>query len=278
MVFLPGTFTVPQQFSRFLEYASQNGFDAVGLDYAWGPAPDSARNAACNKTGSCQSCQLNYHERVFSGGGQDLISGGYPVFGHHLDETLKFTHFFASGVTFLPEAVLPPLLESPIQGKSSAYIANIGQYAIEPLLIKVLRHLGWTQFFSGSAQQHLRWSDVVIAGHSQGASHASYVAGKKDVKGALLFSGPQDQCGSQGAAGFWPPQQPRIYGCFSKDEPAADVVRSNSATFKSGSVELNTQGKTLGISCAPPDHCATAVDDQLVQESVDRCFSKIRDF
>ena len=38
-VFFPSTFTVSAQFSTLLKYTAELGFDTIGLDYAWAPAP-----------------------------------------------------------------------------------------------------------------------------------------------------------------------------------------------------------------------------------------------
>jgi pimeloyl-ACP methyl ester carboxylesterase len=36
------------------------------------------------------------------------------------------------------------------------------------------------------------WSRIAVAGHSQGAGHAAYIAKKYEVDRVLMFSGPQD--------------------------------------------------------------------------------------
>ena len=58
--FLPGTSTVTAQFSTQLEYAVDLDFDAVSLDYAWGPAPDSKRCAQCAMTDSYEACMETF--------------------------------------------------------------------------------------------------------------------------------------------------------------------------------------------------------------------------
>merc|ERR1712050_542320 len=121
------------------------GFDTVGLAYAWGPAPDSKRSQQCAESALCESCQSNFHEVVLSGEGDDLISGPWPVFGDNQTSTLKFTHFFASGVQFLPTTELPAVdLASPVNQTSREYIASMRTFSAEVLLAKVLRQLAWS--------------------------------------------------------------------------------------------------------------------------------------
>ena len=38
----------------------------------------------------------------------------------------------------------------------------------------------------------VRWADVIIAGHSNGADHAGFVGKNFNVSRALLFAGPND--------------------------------------------------------------------------------------
>lgn len=59
-----------------------------------------------------------------------------------------------------------------------------------------LRFLGapWSGYLD-SATQRPRWRDVIIAGHSNGADHAAFLAKSFRVSRALLFSGPNDYVG-----------------------------------------------------------------------------------
>lgn len=280
-VSLPGTFTVPQQFSALLNFSAQVGFDTIGLDYGWGPSPDSKRSAQCGMSGDCQACQNNYHEIIGFGDGADLIAGPYPVFGDNQTETLKFTHFFNSGVSFLPAFELGAEVDvgSPMPSASRAYIESIqDSYNVEALLVKVLQELGWSEYITAGVPD---WSKIVISGHSQGASHASYIAYKRDVKGALLLSGPQDACGDDGAA--WVAEASRIgkqniVGCFAMDEPGKPAIERNLA-FMTEVLQVNMTDRQVSHGesawCSPPTHCATGVDDQLADAVVGQCFSKL---
>lgn len=274
---LPGTFTIPSQFSMLLKYSAEQGFDTIGLDYAWGPAPDSARSAACAASTNCGDCQTNYLVAIQSGGGDDLILGRWPVFGDEIRETLRFTHFFAFGVEFIPEARLPDNLTSPVPQLTRDYIDNMSGFAIEPLLSRVLGRLGWQGYLADDSQ--VLWSKIFVAGHSQGASHAGFAALRRPVLGALLLSGPQDMCGDDGAAEP-PPAERRVVGCYAADEPNALAIESNLQVFSEHRAVTTSGGARMagnGTWCPPPAHCATAVDDQLVEAAADQCFGFLSD-
>eukprot|EP00927_Polykrikos_kofoidii_P063249 TRINITY_DN5805_c0_g1_i1.p1 TRINITY_DN5805_c0_g1~~TRINITY_DN5805_c0_g1_i1.p1 ORF type:complete len:367 (+),score=36.78 TRINITY_DN5805_c0_g1_i1:31-1131(+) len=286
-VFLPGTFTVPQQFSAILKASVRRGLDTIGLDYGWGPAPDTPRSEQCNAAAlTCQACQRNYHELIGFGGGEDLIAGPYPVFGDNQNYTLKYSHFLAFGVSFLPEYV-PPMsdVHGPLPRGARDYINSIKvNYSVEPLLTKVLLDLGWSEYLSPSGRPD--WSNIVISGHSQGASHAGYIAQNRNVRGALLFSGPQDTCGKDGApwaARSTLPYKHSIFGCHAVEEPGKPYIERNEG-FISEVTKIHAppggwrMSHGNGSWCNPPTHCATAVDDQLADESVEKCFSKLSVF
>ncbi len=48
---------------------------------------------------------------------------------------------------------------------------------------------GWQQYLLGDS---MNWPKIMVAGHSQGAGHAAYLAKKFPVYRALIFAGPQD--------------------------------------------------------------------------------------
>merc|ERR1712127_177855 len=206
----------------------------------------------------------------------DLITGPMPVFGDAQVETLKWTHYFADEVQFVPEFVPPNRnLTDPLDSVARNYIGTMRNFAIEVLLVRVLTRLGWTEYMS---QGEILWPKIFVTGHSQGASHVSYVAYRRPVMGALMFSGPQDMCGDKGVARFVP-ERKHIYGCYAVDEPGATAIRSNLQVFREVRA-VNSTGRARnhgeGVWCPPPPHCATAVDDQLVDDSVTRCFSLLR--
>ncbi len=59
---------------------------------------------------------------------------------------------------------------------------------------------GWGQFLNGTA---VNWSLVTVAGHSQGAGHASYLTKLYSHDRAVMFSGPADVPATGQAAARW---------------------------------------------------------------------------
>lgn len=282
LVFLPGTFTIPQEFSVLLKFAVDSGFDTIGLDYGWGPAPDSKRSSECSRGEACASCQSNYHEVIATGSGENLVTGNWPVFGENQTETHKFLHFYSHGVQFIPETILPGynISSSPhMAAKALSYADGLAEFAVEPLLSAVLLRLGWTEYLVQTGGP--LWSKVVVAGHSQGASHAAYIGYARSVLGVFAFSGPQDTCGDQGGEWFATavPDGRRAFACYAEDESGRPAIEKNLAFFSEVRT-FNATGKPRkygqGAWCASPEHCASAVDDQLVDDAIERCFGLLQ--
>lgn len=59
---------------------------------------------------------------------------------------------------------------------------------------------GWGQFLSGNA---INWTLVTVAGHSQGAGHAGYMAKLYTLDRAVMFSGPADVPAAGQTAARW---------------------------------------------------------------------------
>ena len=57
---------------------------------------------------------------------------------------------------------------------------------------------GWGRYLQGST---LRWSRMVVAGHSQGGGESAYIAHLHKVRGALMFSSPVET--TNGVAASW---------------------------------------------------------------------------
>ena len=69
----------------------------------------------------------------------------------------------------------------------------------------------------------MRWEKVVVSGHSQGASHAAYLSVARQVRAAVLFSGPQEAVECASWLGWGAPTLRRaIYAAKEEcgDEPA----------------------------------------------------------
>merc|ERR1719469_1282897 len=281
MIHLSGTYNIPQEYSTLLKYGVDNGFDTIGLNYGWGPVTDGARSAECMRTDNCDVCQTNYHEVILTGEGEDLMTGKWPIFGDHAIETLKWVHFYGHSVQFIPGHIPPPgvNLTMPLTSKERSYINTLPEFAIEPLLAKVLKRLGWSEYLASNGKPD--WTKVVVTGHSQGASHSAYIAYAKPVIGAMSFAGPQDTCGDDGGSWFAnpAPDDRQAFQCYAADERGRPAIEKNSAFFaqvRSFSAGSKPRNSGPGMWCPSPEHCASAVDDQLVEGAVERCFTLLK--
>ncbi|MGV6829350.1 MAG: BPSS1187 family protein [Flavobacteriales bacterium] len=67
---------------------------------------------------------------------------------------------------------------------------NVRTIKLLQFLKKERPNENWGQYLS--AQNTLNWSNIIVAGHSQGSGHACYFGKKKHVNRVLMFSGPND--------------------------------------------------------------------------------------
>lgn len=58
-------------------------------------------------------------------------------------------------------------------------------------LLKLLQHLGWSQFYSGST---IRWDKILVSGHSLGGIMAAFLSKFENPKKVLCFSSPRELC------------------------------------------------------------------------------------
>lgn len=59
---------------------------------------------------------------------------------------------------------------------------------------------GWSEYLTGDAP---KWERIVVAGHSQGAGMAAYIAQRKQVARVVLFSSPWDYHGRNRQLASW---------------------------------------------------------------------------
>jgi pimeloyl-ACP methyl ester carboxylesterase len=101
-------------------------------------------------------------------------------------------------------------------------------------LVKLLRTLdhdhpteGWGGYLTDDGP---RWERIAVAGHSQGAGMAAYIAQRRSVARVILFSSPWDSFGRGRqlapwvlkGAGATPPE--RWFGAYHKQENTADLI------------------------------------------------------
>ncbi|MFO1184658.1 MAG: hypothetical protein U1E56_07715 [Bauldia sp.] len=118
-------------------------------------------------------------------------------------------------------------------------VDNTPAQAIVPRLIKLLQYLdqkhpgeGWGGYLSGGEPN---WGRIVLAGHSQGAGMAAFIAKQKAVARVVLFSGPWDFYASTRKSAQWlteagatPPD--RWFATYHRrEDTAAQIVQAYSA-------------------------------------------------
>lgn len=85
--------------------------------------------------------------------------------------------------------------------------------AILNRLVKLLLHLGWTDYLDGD---EVRWSRIAVAGHSQGSGHAAMIGRFYETERVLLFAGTEPAPWTRQAR-LTPPE--RTWGFGHVDDP-----------------------------------------------------------
>jgi pimeloyl-ACP methyl ester carboxylesterase len=114
--------------------------------------------------------------------------------------------------------------------------------AIVNRLVKLLAALarehpaeGWGPYLDDGAP---RWERIVVAGHSQGAGMAAFIAQRRRVARVVLFSGPWDFFGPEARLAPWirkgPGETPaeRWFAAYHEQENAAQAIRDAYGSFK----------------------------------------------
>jgi len=271
MVYLPGTTDRPELSSCLLQSVSETlDYPTIGLSYAYLSSGDGFRN------GKCALLSLEEQINCLDAQHKDAIDGG----------DYGATHFKADGSAFW----------KPIAPANS----------ITARLVKLLKYLneqnpgmGWSSLYTGDEP---RWEKIIVMGHSQGAGHAAYLGQTKSLLGAVMISGPQDECVNcpEGTT-FWIDDAYKTknkYTAFaSGDEPMYAVQAENwsrmteagatkwkdptDVNFAIGDVSacdspLFTNVKYGAAStCGGKEHCSTAIDDSvpiLEKSNGDKCY------
>lgn len=172
IVYLPGTTDWPGLSSCLLQSVASNGIPTIGLTYGYLRRGDGFRNTRCasllpdmDATVECLTEQHN-----------DAIFGG--TYG--ADRTYNGAEFWQS---------VDP--RDSIAGRLGLLLAQLDEISPDG---------GWDAYYTAGAGSYPdslpmpKWSMITFMGHSQGAGHSAYLAATQDVHGAVLVSGPQDEC------------------------------------------------------------------------------------
>ena len=270
-MYLPGTTDRPELSSCLLKsVAMRLPYPTIGLSYAYLSSGDSYRNGKCalvGREGTTKDqveCLTEQHN--------DAIDGG----------TYGATHF-KDGSAFW----------DPVE-PNNAITARLG--FLLKYLDETIPNSGWGQLYDDTeAFPTPLWGKIEIMGHSQGAGHAAYLGQSRPIKGAIMVSGPQDECiDCPVNTPFWIDDSyiSKKYTAFaSADEPLVDVIKDNwnrmtaakATTWQTDlftdvdfAVDTNKLKRTVCDSplltsivpaststCGGKEHCGTAIDDSV---------------
>jgi hypothetical protein len=131
---------------------------------------------------------------------------------------------------------------------TSARIEVDARNSVEGRLVSLLRYLtntfpaeAWAQYLGES--NNLVWSNIVAAGHSQGASHAAFIGKKRRLNRVVAIGNEADWVTGLGAAPWfsWPPETPASrFLCFTHTN---DILLQQSATWDA----MEITGTSLGV-------------------------------
>jgi hypothetical protein len=154
VIFLPGTYLQPKDYSEIVAEFSYHGFHALGLFY---PSAEGQNGCGASRTSRPTDLNCTARERF-------KVLTGIPNGGR----------------------------------------TNITQPdSIVNRAAKALAYLGppWSHYLDST--KAVRWSDVIIAGHSNGADHAGFLSKNFNVSRALMFAGPNDNVGGRLPSGYF---------------------------------------------------------------------------
>lgn len=171
LIYLPGTTDRPELSSCLLKsVAASTPFPTIGLSYSYLTSGDSFRNGKCQSL--VENEGLEEQIKCLDEQHKDAIDGG----------TYGSTHFKADGITKFWEAVDPANSITSRIGKLLQYLDEMNPGT------------GWDGLYMAGEDPEPNWSKLIIMGHSQGAGHAAYLGQTKELMGAVMISGPQDEC------------------------------------------------------------------------------------
>jgi len=268
LVYIPGTTDRPELSSCLLKsVAESQDHPTIGLSYAFLSSGDSYRNGKCafvgenNGTAAQVDCLTQQHK--------DAIDGG--VYG---------STQYKDGSPFW-DAVKP-------DNSITARLGFLFKY-----LDATYPNTGWGGLWvDGINFPAPNWARLRIMGHSQGAGHAAFLGQTKEIRGAVMVSGPQDECiRCPPGTSFWidGPYLSKKYTAFaSGDEPLVKVMKDNwnrmTAANATSWIKNNFQDVQYAIdtvprvcdgplithikpasssTCGGKEHCSTAIDDSV---------------
>lgn len=271
LIYIPGTTDRPELSSCLIKSAA-NSLDIpiLALSYQYLNSGDKFRNGKC--------ALLDQEEQIVCLEEQhkDAIDGG----------EYGATHFKDDGSAFWGEV----LAENSLKSRLGDLLAHLhDMYPAE----------GWGGFLEENSNLP-KWENLVVSGHSQGAGHVAYLAKTQQLYGAVMISGPQDECTdcAEGTT-FWIDEandapdgtSNTFYSALGHwSEPLFGVMENNWARMKAADDTINWDSAEpidVGLAleteyadacmsplatnvtyaststCGGEAHCSTAIDDSV---------------
>jgi len=252
MVYLPGTTDRPELSSCLLQSVSETlNFPTIGLSYAYLSSGDKFRNGKCASLEPLEEQVLCLKEQH-----KDAIDGG----------NYGATHFTDAGSAFWVE-VEPENSITARLGKLLQYLdtQNPGK--------------GWDDLYTGDTAPTPMWEKVYVMGHSQGAGHAAYLGATKKILGAVMISGPQDECiDCPVDTEFWIDGEYKTktqYTAFaSGDEPLYPVMTNNWLRMKEAGATNWGEPTDVDFALTPVDACASPLFTHVQYAPTSTCGGK----
>lgn len=269
-VYIPGTTDRPELSSCLIKSAAETlDYPTLALSYQYLNSGDKFRNAKCESLAAVDpadqiTCLEEQHK--------DAIDGG----------DYGATHFKADNSKFWDE-VLPVNSLKQRLGQLLTYLHT--QHPKE----------GWGAFLKDGMP---KWDNIIVSGHSQGAGHAAYLAKTETLRGAVMISGPQDECtGCANGTKYWIDDGPynSTWASYTAlghgNEPMYNITKDNWGRMLAaagGRMNWKTAEPTdvgfalnTGVAdalhsplrtdvqyassstCGGKEHCSTAIDDSV---------------
>jgi pimeloyl-ACP methyl ester carboxylesterase len=106
-----------------------------------------------------------------------------------------------------------------ITGEDTSPLVEITRAdSIDHRLVAALQYLGWDDYLDDDA---LRWTDITVAGHSQGGGHAAFIAQLREVNRAVLFAATEPADWTEEALAT---DVERLFGFVHADDPQRDAM------------------------------------------------------
>ena len=262
IVYIPGTTDRPALSSCLIKSMSETlSFPVLALSYQYLSSGDKFRNGKCELlvNGDDRDEQINCLKQQHV----DAIDGG----------NYGATHFKSDGTTAFWTEVLP---ENSLTRRLGDLLIHLDQKYPDG---------HWSTFLQEDMETPA-WENIIFSGHNAGAGHAAYLAQTKNINGAVMISGPQDECiGCPEGTSFWidepytsSPDTP--YTVFAHgSEPLFSVTENNWKSMKTANPDINwvttdPQSTGFGLETTPDDAHASPLFTNVEHANTSTCGGK----